>query len=246
MSFLIIPSQSTTKKQMQASAATTANRIKVIYKSETKKFKKPETYEVLLQLTQKAYGSTLPKQFKFFYQDSEGDVISISCQEDLEEALESIPSLKLVVDESSESARFFMEPDYSMRSSINMPGNMMGQSSSNQMNNMGQWGAPMRTNSSFYFEEVKQQKSVNADTQANEAAADVRNFGCGAVVQTVEKELNTAVETSEMGSQVLKDVKEACCDGSIQTSSKGSQMMVQGKEQEVHCQLIRPDQEEEE
>jgi hypothetical protein len=122
---------------MQASA-TTANRIKVIFKSETKKFKKPESYEVLLQQTQKAFGSALPKQFKFFYQDSEGDVISISCQEDLEEALESIPSLKLVIDESSESARFFMEPDYSMRSSINMPNNnMIGHSSNNQMNNMG-------------------------------------------------------------------------------------------------------------
>lgn len=42
--------------------------------------------------------------------------------------------LKLVIDESSESARFNMEPDYSMRSSINMPMNMIG--SNQMMNNM--------------------------------------------------------------------------------------------------------------
>jgi hypothetical protein len=105
----------------------------------------------------------------------------------------------------------------------------------------------MRTNSSFYFEEVKQQQSnssrqgVNADTQANEQSADVRNFGCGTAIQTVEKELNAKADTNEFGSQVFKDVKEQCCDGSIQTESKGSQMKMEGIEQEIHCQIIRPE-----
>jgi hypothetical protein len=60
--------------------------------------------------------------------------------------------LKLVIDESSESARFNMDPDYSMRSSINMP--MMSGSNPMMMNNMN-YGTSQRTNSSFYFEEVK-------------------------------------------------------------------------------------------
>jgi DnaJ-class molecular chaperone len=42
-----------------------------------------------------------------------------------------------------------------------------------------------------------------------------------------------------------KDVKEAFCDGSIQTESKGSQMIVEGKEQEVNCQIIRAEDDEE-
>jgi hypothetical protein len=61
---------------MQTSIPT---RIKVLYKSETKKFKKPESYEALLSQTLKAFGQSLPKFFKFFYSDGEGDIISISC-----------------------------------------------------------------------------------------------------------------------------------------------------------------------
>jgi len=61
--------------------------------------------------------------------------------------------LKLVVEESSEAARFNMEPDYSMRSSINiaMPNNNLG-SGAPPMN----FGEFNRNTSSFYFEEVKQ------------------------------------------------------------------------------------------
>jgi len=43
------------------------SQIKVIFKNETKKFKKPADYESLIQQTVKAFGSTLPKNFKFFY-----------------------------------------------------------------------------------------------------------------------------------------------------------------------------------
>lgn len=68
-----------------------STRIKIIFKGETKKFKKPETYELLLAQTQKAFGQSLPQNFKFYYSDGEGDIISITCQDDLVEALESVP-----------------------------------------------------------------------------------------------------------------------------------------------------------
>jgi ribosomal protein L40E len=74
--------------------------VKVIYKNETKKFRKPNDYDTLLQQTVKAFGPTLPKNFKFFYQDPEGDLISISCQEDLEEAYSSMNALRLIVESS--------------------------------------------------------------------------------------------------------------------------------------------------
>ena len=96
--------------------------IKVIYKNETKKFKKPTEYEALHTQTLKAFGATLPKNFKFFYQDPEGDLISISCQEDLEEAYSSMTQLRLFVEASIQEARNLLEPDFSMRSSsLNMP-----------------------------------------------------------------------------------------------------------------------------
>ena len=70
----------------------------------------------------KAFGATLPKNFKFFYQDPEGDLISISCQEDLEEAYSSMTTLRLIVEAPIQEARNLMEPDFSMRSSsLNMP-----------------------------------------------------------------------------------------------------------------------------
>ena len=98
------------------------SQLKVIYKNETKKFKKPADYQSLIQQTLKAFGSTLPKNFKFFYQDPEGDLISISCQEDLEEAYSSMGALRLIVEASIQEARNLMEPEFSMRSSsLNMP-----------------------------------------------------------------------------------------------------------------------------
>jgi len=41
-------------------------------------------------------------------------------------------------------------------------------------------------------------------------------------VNTDEKQLSAIVDTKDMASQIQKDVKEVCCDGSIQTESKGS------------------------
>ena len=99
----------------------TTNQVKVTFKLETKKFKKPSDFDSLVYSTIKAFGQSLPPQFKFYYVDSDGDLISISCQEDLEEAIQSMDALKLIVEESIEAARYNLEPDFTMRSSMNMP-----------------------------------------------------------------------------------------------------------------------------
>jgi hypothetical protein len=76
----------------------TNTQVKVTFNNETKKFKKPADYGGLLAATIKAFGGALPPNYKFFYTDSDGDMISISNQEDLEEAFSSMPlGLKLVV-----------------------------------------------------------------------------------------------------------------------------------------------------
>jgi len=67
----------------------------------------------------------------------------------LEEAFESMPYLKLIVEESSEAARLNLEPDYSMRSSINLP----TMNSNNQNYIMD---SNSRQGNSFFFEEVRQ------------------------------------------------------------------------------------------
>lgn len=142
-----------------------------------------------------------------------------------------MPQLKLVIDETSEGARMFFEPDYSMRSSINFP---------SQPNAMNFGGMDQRPNGSFFFEDVKKQEKGQFDSQVNFISQ-----GCGTGnVNTQEKELSVRADTNEFGSQIQKDVKEVYCDGSIQTENKGSQMQVLGKEQEVNCQIIRPDLEE--
>ena len=64
-------------------------------------------------------------------------------------------------------------------------------------------------------------------------------------VGTDEKELNAVVNTQEFGSQIQRDVREASCDMSIETVSKGSQFVADVVEQEINCQIIRPDKQEE-
>jgi hypothetical protein len=53
------------------------------------------------------------------------------------------------------------------------------------------------------------------------------------------------VDTKDCGSQAFKDVREAFCDGSIQTESKGSQFKTEAVSQEINCQILRPENEEE-
>jgi hypothetical protein len=98
------------------------NQVKVTYKNETKKFKKPSDYQSLLMQTVKAFGAeNLPQRYKFFYMDSDGDLISINCQEDLDEAYEGAQTqLKFIIEENSEGALYGLDPTMSVRSSINL------------------------------------------------------------------------------------------------------------------------------
>ena len=87
--------------------------IKVIFRKETKKLTKKMDFEGLCAYVKKAF-KDLPAgdDFKFFYMDSEGDMISVSTQDDFEEALECMEgegALKLVVEETIEKAREMFE-----------------------------------------------------------------------------------------------------------------------------------------
>ena len=45
---------------------------------------------------------------------------------------------------------------------------------------------------------------------------DLQNIGCNTnFIGTDEKQLNAVVDTKDIGSQAMKDVREAFCDGSI-------------------------------
>jgi hypothetical protein len=80
--------------------------IKLLFKSETKKIKKPKDYDSLISYCSKNF-TNLPQSFKFFYFDQEGDLITISSQVDLEEALEmpDVDFLKIYIDSSIENVR---------------------------------------------------------------------------------------------------------------------------------------------
>jgi hypothetical protein len=106
----------------------------------------------------------------------------------LEEAFETMPQLKLVIEESSEAARMYFEPDYSMRSSINFP---------SQPNGMNFGGIDARASGSFFFEDVKNQ----SEKGQGESSVNFVNQGCGNNnVYTEEKELSAKADTNEMGS----------------------------------------------
>lgn len=93
---------------MQAPTSTQPiiQKIKVLFNKETHLFPKEQTFVGLLAVVAQTFGSqNLPATFKFFYSDEEGDIISISCQEDYEEAFESGPQiLFLVLSESLNQA----------------------------------------------------------------------------------------------------------------------------------------------
>src|SRR3569833_2747102 len=85
--------------------------IKLTFRNETKKIRKVQDYEGLVEQARKSFAE-IPQNFKFFYLDSDGDIISISSQDDFEEALECMQdanALKLVIDMAIESARMQFE-----------------------------------------------------------------------------------------------------------------------------------------
>ena len=94
--------------------------------------------------------------------------------------------------------------------------------------------------------------AVGGDDEPNQVFTEVstdvnnlvnlQNIGCNTFnVQTDEKQMNAVVDTKEFASQIQKEVREAFCDGSIQTESKGSQFKTEGVSQEVNCQILRPE-----
>jgi PB1 domain-containing protein len=74
----------------------------------------------LTKITIDAFAQELPKNFKFFYIDSEGDLISLTCQEDLDEALDSMAELRLFIEENIELARSYFNADLSIKDSLNL------------------------------------------------------------------------------------------------------------------------------
>ena len=91
--------------------------FKIQYKNECKKIKSPDNFEQLMSYTTRAFeGLDLPPKFKFYYLDSDGDMISLSCQEDFTEAIDSMDgTIKLIIEESLESAKISIDLDQSFR-----------------------------------------------------------------------------------------------------------------------------------
>jgi hypothetical protein len=69
-------------------------KIKVIYLNETKRIQDAEDFEALIKQTQKAFrldqSVRFGEQIKFFYIDSDYDVISVTNQDDLDEFFEAM------------------------------------------------------------------------------------------------------------------------------------------------------------
>jgi hypothetical protein len=119
--------------------------------------------------------------------------------------------LRLFVEASIESARQQIEPDFSMRSSLNMPLQM----STNQNFEQKQGrGISTEFEDVSYEEQKSNQRNASQGTQnvaivggATEASTDVNNLvyfenvGCNTqFVRTDEKQLNAVVDTKEIGS----------------------------------------------
>ena len=80
-----------------------------------KKVKPTTDYDQLVAFARKAIEG-VPPTFKFFYIDLDNDMISISNQDDFQEALEnyeSQPSLKLIIAETIDEARLGLEQNSS-------------------------------------------------------------------------------------------------------------------------------------
>ena len=87
--------------------------IKVTYLGETKRIKITQSYEALALLARDTFGQELLKMWpiKFYYLDDENELISITSQSDLQEALniEDISLLKLTVAANVQEARIQLE-----------------------------------------------------------------------------------------------------------------------------------------
>lgn len=68
-------------------------------------------------------------------------------------------------------------------------------------------------------------------------AGPINDFGWSqnSNIMKIDQEVGSRIDTSDKGSQIYKDVKEVSCGGIILTESRGDQMKIEGKEQEVNC-----------
>lgn len=62
--------------------------VKVTYNGDTKRFKLTSNFSELVKLAKNSFGN-LPEPLKFFYMDEEEEIISVSCDQDLQELLTS-------------------------------------------------------------------------------------------------------------------------------------------------------------
>ena len=86
-----------------ASAAAGAS-VKITYQGDTKKVKLTGEYEELVQRTRASFDDLPEGDLKFFYVDEDSDLISVTSQADLSEALESTGQVKLTVAGSNNEA----------------------------------------------------------------------------------------------------------------------------------------------
>jgi hypothetical protein len=97
--------------------------MKVIYQNETKRFPELKSYSALIQQTAKAFSLTQQDMvgIKFYYIDSDGDVISLTNQDDLDEAMTAINGvLKVVASKNIDEAKMtLMEAVRSSESVLN-------------------------------------------------------------------------------------------------------------------------------
>lgn len=84
--------------------------LKLTFNDETKKIGFPKDYDALCAYVKKAF-QILPMAFKFFYVDSDGDMISVTQDDDLQQFKESEPrpeGLKLhIFGTQAEASNFF-------------------------------------------------------------------------------------------------------------------------------------------
>ena len=84
-------------------------KLKVCFEKEIHLIPFETSYTALIEKIQSSFGEKLPKDFKLFYVDFEGDLISITTQDDMEEALNFIKTsaftIKIIIGESTEQAR---------------------------------------------------------------------------------------------------------------------------------------------
>ena len=90
---------------MQSARSTASTAAKVTFKGDTKKVKLDGGFDELVERTRNSFSDLPEGTLKFFYVDEENDLISVSSQADLTEALESTTTqLRLTVAGSTRDA----------------------------------------------------------------------------------------------------------------------------------------------